>query len=85
MLKKGEKVKIQRGTNTIEVEIIGMVNITTNNRWYEFNAPADYRIEENYIGKITDRAGNIYIGQVCKYLYINDNDEVFDTEIVSHI
>ena len=85
MFKKGEKVKIQRRTNTIEVEIIGMVNITTNNRWYEFDAPANYRIEENYIGKTTDCAGNICIGQVCKYLYVNDNDEVFNTEIVACI
>lgn len=89
MLKKGEKVKIQRGTDMVEVEIIGVVNITVDSRWYCFDinlnanseeAPANYRIEENYIGKTTNNAGETYVCHVCKHLYVGNNDEIIDTK-----
>lgn len=89
MLKKGEKVKIQRGNDTVEVEIIGVVNITVDSRWYTFDinlstdseeAPANYRIEENYIGKTTNNAGETRICQVCKHLYVSNNDEIIATK-----
>ena len=91
MLKKGEIVKIQKGDNLLEVEIVDLINITVNRRWYEFDinaendAPADYRIEENYIGKIVNNAGETLVGNVCKHLYVNDNDDIIATEIVSYI
>ena len=93
MLKKGEIVKIQKGDNILKIEIVDLVNITVNRRWYEFDinaendeeAPADYRIEENYIGKTINNAGEICVGNVCKYLYVNDNDDIIATEIVSYI
>lgn len=89
MFKKGEKVKIQRGNDMVEVEIIGVVNITVDSRWYDFDinlnanseeAPANYRIEENYIGKTTNNTGETCICHVCKHLYINNNDEIFATK-----
>ena len=91
MLKKGEIVKIQKGDNLLEVEIVDLINITVNRRWYEFDinaekdAPADYRIEENYIGKTVNNAGETLVGNVCKHLYVNDNDDIIATEIVSYI
>lgn len=88
MFKKGEKVKIQRGNDMVEVEIIGVVNITVDSQWYEFDinaendeeAPANYRIEENYIGKTVNNAGETCICHVCKHLYVNNDDEIIATK-----